>query len=256
MNNFSLKILIKKVTRGFVDALYVKDINSKNLDAELNKNIKYGLCENCLSTLNYNNKRICYKCGVEITGAGSYCIHCKDSENSYDFARAPFNYTGTIKNLIYKLKYSNAKYLKNYLGYFLVDEYIKAGFNADIVIPVSMSEERRKERGYNQAYLLCEKLQEVLGLEVSDEILIRHKDTPHQTNLTKKERESNLKDAFKVIKKDKIKNKNILLVDDVFTTGSTAEWCSKELKKAGAKNVFVLTLAHVSLNAKNINGIT
>jgi ComF family protein len=95
--------------------------------------------------------------------------------------------------------------------------------------------------------LLAKQFSEKLKLDVDDKILIRVKDTPTQTNLTKQQRENNMKNAFKVVNKVKILNKTILLIDDVYTTGSTLNECAKTLLKSGAKAVYCLTVAHTKM---------
>jgi ComF family protein len=177
--------------------------------------------------------------------SGSYCLSCKDTQRDYEFARAPFIYEGKIKTLIYKLKYSSGKYLAPYISYLLLDEYVKQGWNVDLIVPVPLFKKRERRRGFNQAEIISQKFKEVFNIEISKDNLIRIINTPTQTKLTRKERKSNLKGAFKVLNKTEFKGKNILLVDDVFTTGATTDECSKVLIKAGVKNIYVLTLAHV-----------
>jgi ComF family protein len=201
-----------------------------------------------MQNLPFHMGRICYSCGDTVFGSGSYCLHCKDHEKPYEFARAPFTYEKAIKTLIYQLKYSKGKYLAPYLSLFLVDEFVKQNWNVDVIIPVPLFIGREKKRGFNQAALLSSQFEKLLSLPIDKESLIRVKNTPTQTKLTKVERKNNLTKAFVVTNKLNMKNKSILLIDDVFTTGATIEECSIVLKKAGAKNVYAITLAHVKQN--------
>lgn len=230
------------------NALYVKDIKCIICNDELKEKNKYCICQVCMQKLPFKTGKICYKCGDNIVGSGSYCLHCKDHEKPYEFARASFTYEKPIKTLIYELKYSRGKFLAQYLSLFLVDEFIKQNWQVDAVIPVPLYVSREKKRGFNQATLLSSQFQNLLNLQIDTTSLIRTKNTPTQTKLTKEQRKSNLEKAFKVTNKQNIKNKNILLVDDVFTTGATIEECATALKKAGAKNVYAITLAHVGKN--------
>jgi competence protein ComFC len=247
MKKFVLKIKLGFIylLKKFKAVLFVKNIKCIVCTSELDKLNKYCMCESCISNLPYNNSHICYKCGTSIVGSGSYCLSCKDTEKDYEFARAPFIYGGSIQTLIYRLKYSSGKYLAPYLSNFLVDEFIKTDWQVDLVVPVPLYIKREKKRGFNQAELLSSAFNSVLNLPVSKNNLVRLKNTPTQTKLTKKERKTNLNKAFKVLDKKEFKNKNILLIDDVFTTGATNDECSKVLISAGAKNIYVLTLAHV-----------
>ena len=229
----------------FKAALFVKNIKCIVCMKELNEPNKYCICGSCINNLPYNNGHICYKCGTSIAGSGSYCLSCKDTQKDYEFARAPFIYGGSIQTLIYRLKYSSGKYLAPYLSNFLVDEFIKTDWQIDLVVPVPLYKKREKKRGFNQAELLSVAFKNVLNIPISKNNLIRLKNTPTQTKLTKAERKTNLNKAFKVLDKSEFKGKNVLLVDDVFTTGATNDECSKALIKAGVKNIYVITLAHV-----------
>ena len=240
-----IKSGINYLFNAFKSALFVKNVKCIVCSAELIEPNNYCMCDRCTSKLHYNYGSICYKCGTSITGSGSYCLSCKDSQKDYEFARAPFIYSGAIKTLIYRLKYSSGKYLAPHLSLFLVDEFIKTDWQIDLVVPVPLYIKREKKRGFNQAELLSSAFNSVLNLPISKDNLVRVKNTPTQTKLTKKERKTNLNKAFKVLDKNEFKGKNILLIDDVFTTGATNDECSKALLSAGAKNIYVLTLAHV-----------
>ena len=113
----------------------------------------------------------------------------------------------------------------------------------DLICYVPLFTTREKDRGYNQARELAQNLSKLTNIEVCDDI-IRIRDTPTQTKLSRRERQENVKDCFKLTKPSTFKNLNILLIDDVFTTGSTTNEISKQLKKVGANKVYVLTVAH------------
>ncbi len=241
-----MKISIKGVKEFVTENLFVKDIKCIFCGKELNSFSKYCCCDECLKSLPFNDKKICQKCGEKITSLANFCLNCKNNaDRGFDKARAPFLYQEPITATIHKLKYFNGKYLADYLNSFLIDEYVLSGWKADLVVPIPLHEKRLKSRGFNQAELLCEGFNKKLNLPVSVNNFVRIKDTPTQTELTKKEREINLQNAFKVVDKSVFKNKSILLIDDVFTTGSTMEEASFVLKKADAKSVYTLTLAHV-----------
>lgn len=244
-----MKKFLNEAKQLITENLFVKDIKCIFCGKELNKTSKYGSCDECLLTLPFNNKKVCKICGEKITSLADYCLNCKDNHYRYfTQARAPFLYEAPITTVIQNLKYFNGKYLAPNLSSFLVDEFVLSGWKVDLVIPIPLNKNRLKQRGFNQAELLCCKFKDVLNLNVDTTSFERVVDTPTQTQLTKKQREKNLKNAFKVTNKNTIKNKSILLIDDVFTTGSTMEEASKILLNGGAKQVYALTLAHVHHN--------
>ena len=147
--------------------------------------------------------------------------------------------------MITRFKYAKAKYLENRLSEILINCYKNyPELESDIITFVPMTEKKKRERGFNQT----ETLSVIVGKELNicvKECLIKAKETPAQAGLDRQKRLENLKDSFAINKeiKKEIKGKKILLIDDVFTTGSTAEACAKVLKRAGAGSVFVLTIA-------------
>jgi len=113
----------------------------------------------------------------------------------------------------------------------------------DLVIPVPISQPNLMKRGFNQSEVLARNVAKALGLKMLPDVLVRVRETPSQRELTKEERQQNLKGAFDVRDCEKIRGKNILLVDDVYTTGSTAKECATVLLDAGANRVSVITWA-------------
>lgn len=213
---------------------------------EMFKDNKYCVCEECFTNLPFNGDKVCNKCGMKIDDDGEYCLSCKQHiRKPYEKAFAPFEYKNEIIRLIHKLKYSNAKWLAPFISEFLIDCFLKQNINVDLIIPIPLNCKRLKERGYNQAEIICEKFASELNIEIDNKSLIRKRYTQTQTNLTKKERKNNLENAFEVVDKSKIKDKTILLVDDVFTTGATMEEACRTLKKAKCAKIYCLTIAHV-----------
>ncbi len=115
--------------------------------------------------------------------------------------------------------------------------------NIDYISYVPMHKSKPKLRGFNQNFLLAKGLSKKLNIPLGKNILLKIKDTKSQSSLNKRDRLLNLKDAFEVSNKAEIKSKNILLIDDIFTTGSTVSECARCLKTAGANKVYVLTVA-------------
>ena len=113
----------------------------------------------------------------------------------------------------------------------------------DIIIPVPIHKKRKHRRGYNQTELVAKEISHQLKIKMGKDVLIKNINTKAQSELSKKERNDNIKGAFKVQNLQKIIGKKILLIDDIYTTGSTANECRKILKLAGAKNIGILTIA-------------
>ena len=235
-----------KIFQKFLDLIFVKDIKCIYCNKELNKPHKYCLCENCYSKLKFNNQKVCSDCGIAIFGFADKCPKCLVNKNNFQKAYSIFVYEGIIKDLVKKFKFSQAKYLGEYLGLFLYEKYIELGLNCDIIIPVPVHKKTLKIRGYNQAEVLCWYLKN--DFCVRTDILYKEKITNEQAKLNFKDRTTNLKNTFIIKNQEVIKNKTILLIDDVLTTGSTANECSKILREFGAKKVYVLTLCSTAYN--------
>jgi len=208
----------------------------------------YEICKDCEKGLSFLSGNLCLHCYDYVLGDGNYCKRCKGKKFVCDRAVAPFEYKDLVKKLILGLKYSNKKYYANGLAKYMSDCVVKNELDFDYIMAVPLCEKRLKTRGYNQAFLLAEKISEILNKPLIDGNLIRVKETPTQTNLTYQERKLNMKDAFKVFDKKQIKDKSILIVDDVYTTGATINACCSALKKAGSGKVYCVTVGHTVKN--------
>lgn len=201
-------------------------------------------CEECYENLPFNNEFICNHCGRKVKGKEDYCSTCKNVLTSIDKGRSVFNYEGQIRKLITLAKYNGRKFLFQAFAKEMSELYLKNNFNADLLCFVPATDKSLKKRGYNQSKILAELLSERIGVPIS-ECLIKTEETPRQAKLNRSQRMKNLQGVFRVNNKKQIKDKTIVLVDDVTTTGSTAEIVASVLKKAGAKTVYLLTVASV-----------
>ncbi len=214
------------------------------------------VCDLCQCKLRkITESECCARCGAVVVGQGQYCLNCQNSDRVFDIARSVFVYEKDIKRLISGLKYNNKPYLSRTLANFLAEFYKNLDWQVDVIIPVPLSENRKKWRGYNQAELLADGLSDAVGVPLNTETLVKIKDTDSQTHLTMLERQNNLRESFKVLDKYAIRGKKVLLVDDVMTTGATANACASVLKKAHAERVFVLTIAHGLQEIPSQNGL-
>lgn len=197
-------------------------------------------CKICqLSVSNVTNP--CSRCGIPNLGSSS-CPNCSQNPLHFDLASAPFLYGGQVAVAISRFKYEGLSYLASFLGTLLYQYLQSIECTADLVVPVPLHQKRLKQRGYNQSALLARKLAYKAKIPLSCTALVRIKNTLPQTQLNRKERWNNVKNAFWVNPK-KVDGRSILLIDDVMTSGSTATSCSLALKENGATKIHVLTLA-------------
>jgi len=174
---------------------------------------------------------------------GPICQQCKNTDFYFDKAISAVKYQKDVKTLIYKLKYSGHTYLATTIGHIMADKLKQENIEADIIIPVPLHRSKERKRGFNQAILISKYMVGKIDISLDINALTRIKNTRAMHNLTRGERLENVEGAFEVANKEAIANKNILLIDDIFTTGSTVNSCSKELINNGAKSVTVMTFA-------------
>ena len=189
----------------------------------------------------------CHKCQKSLIKASSdnskqtFCREC--DEHYYDLARAVGIYEYALSTSVLNMK--KKPIVSKRLKHLLCEAYKETPFeNVDFVVPVPLSKKRLIERGFNQASTLAKLIAVDSEINLNEKSLLRIKHSGfHRTGMDKKGRSLSVKDSFKVKNSKMIKNKRILLVDDVFTSGATASSCAKALKKSGAKKVYVFTIA-------------
>ena len=172
-------------------------------------------------------------------------IDSKFKENFFDTHLFVFEYQGIIRKLILDYKFNEKTYLyKSFVNFLLKNKkFFDILKSYDTIIPVPISRKRKKERGYNQCFLISKEIGKILEIENNDYSLYKCKDIVAQSTLKKEEREQNIKGAYGIRKADKLKDKKILLIDDIYTTGSTLNECARVLKKAKPKEIACLTIA-------------
>jgi ComF family protein len=175
------------------------------------------------------------------------CGNCLESKPYFSLARAVASYETLILDAIHQFKYgrniSTGAALASFMAEFSFPDLDFTDYS--LILPVPLHIRRLRERSFNQALILAKSIGKKYLIPVNFSLLKRRKFTLTQTGLDKKEREKNIRGAFTVTDNAKIEGKNIILVDDVYTTGATINQCAKTLIKAGAGKVAVLTLARV-----------
>lgn len=240
MNFFNLKQKCKSGAISFLHLLFPPNYTCDICGDEIfsGKN----LCENCLLTIRFNNANTCPVCGRQ-TLRPEICLECKEDAPLFKRAASPFVYGDGAAILIAKFKKGKA-YLKEYFADHMAP-YVNDLPPVDGIVYVPMSDKSERNRGYNQAKLLADAISERTGIPVYDNVIQKRKDTNEQKSLGKRERAENLKGCFHIHERKFCQNKTLLLIDDVLTTGATANEVSRLLLGADATAVYLLTIASV-----------
>jgi len=203
------------------------------------------ICPDCWQMIHPYRGPLCQRCGKPLVSpVSSICGGCLKDEPPFKLARSFGLYEGVLKKAINLLKYQGIKRLSKPLSELILQTIeIPA---VDAVVPVPLHERRLKEREFNQSALIARHIAKRLGIPLLPDCLIKTRDTMPQVGLSMKERAKNIKKAFEIKDRDLLNGKDIMLVDDVFTTGATVRECSKVLKKGGAGDIYVITIAHGS----------
>jgi len=238
----SLEILAFK--EATLDILYPKEQVCAVCANKLDKSAVLGVCIWCLDVLPQISQPYCEKCGKPLDYKTEPCNECEGVNNYYEQALSVFEYTAGVQRLIYRFKYRGEQYLSHFLGGFLSKRLKEQkDWEYSYLVPVPLHKKRLRERGFNQASLLASEIAKNLNLTVLGDVLLRIKETSVQAGLGRQERFVNLKQVFSVKDSLKLKGQSVVLVDDIYTTGSTANECSRVLLEAGVKKVYVLTVA-------------
>ncbi len=173
------------------------------------------------------------------------CADCQKTHPYFDIARAVGPYDEPYRITTKVLKFMGKKHLARRMGNMMAKRVQEEPrfMPIDLIVPVPISRGGLKRRGFNQTELLARQISKKMGLRMEPQIIHRVKETPSQVELSREEREKNLLFAFKIEDTKKVYRKNILLVDDVYTTGSTCRECTRVLMEAGASRVCIITWA-------------
>jgi len=201
------------------------------------------ICDFCRRLLPVISPPVCPRCGRP-QSQGMLCRGCADWQAEIDGIRSPFLFDGVIRQAIHELKYRNLRALVPSLTGFLHDFLIENPIPAELLVPVPIHRKRWHERGYNQSALLAQELGRLSGLPVMEDCLVRHSYAPPQARSASViERRKNVAGAFTCLSSEGLRGKQVLLIDDVSTSGATLNTCAGELKTAGAAAVWGLVLA-------------
>ncbi len=204
--------------------------------------IASGICGQCRPKMRIIRAPYCFSCGKQLDmDSEEYCKDCRSTAHTYLRGRAFLQYKGEEKEAIHKIKYENKREYLKPLAEMMAETLEREieRWEIDVCVPIPMHPKKKRIRGFNQSEILAELLGKSWGIMVDKKLLRKRKETGEQKKLTAKERKDNLKDAFEA---EDCTGKRILLIDDVYTTGSTIDAAAEVLKSAGAEEVFFACL--------------
>lgn len=202
------------------------------------------VCETCKKKPVYIKEPCCMKCGKELADEETeYCGDCIRHRHLFDRGRALFTYK-SMSDSIYRFKYKGrreyAAYYAECMAHDLGEWIVRC--KPDALVPVPIHSSKQHTRGYNQAEVLARELGRILRIPVENSLIKRVRKTSPMKDLSASERQNNLKKAFKICRND-VKLNTVIIVDDIYTTGSTIDAMSYELRKVGIKRIYFVTLA-------------
>lgn len=241
--------MLRRFIRGLTDIAYPKTCLSCKHKLETLATEEY-ICGSCRLKIKRNIPPFCSSCGRHLEKDSLHkniCLGCLKKALSFDRAFSPCLYEGVMKELIHEFKYKGKAHLAKPLSKLMTEfirEYDLPIDYLDFIIPMPLHKTRLREREFNQAEALSRHIATEFNKNLAPQALIRHRLTRTQTELPINKRFLNVKESFSVAASYDLRNKNVLLVDDVLTTGATSSEAAHTMKNAGANIVFVLTLAN------------
>ncbi len=210
------------------------------------------VCDSCLDNIRTLDVPVCSVCGEALlsSAANDCCGECLREQPPFARAIAYGSYEGGLRDLIHLLKYEHVRPAASVLGRMLGEAIsaLKPQFGlAPVVVPVPLHASKLRQRGFNQSELIARAALKVVPMElpIRPSVLVRRRPTESQTGLTRAQRRLNIRGAFEVSRSNEITGRDILLIDDVYTTGTTVSECARVLRRAGADRVWVATVARV-----------
>lgn len=203
-------------------------------------------CESCNKRFNAF-EGVCCRCGSSFVMKNGlpHCNTCRSARHPFDGVISSFFYSGGVRRAIiehkFDMNYNNAPTLSEKLSEIIEDLF--PNMEQCLLIPVPSSRRRLHERGYDAVWEIAQEISDNTDIPISTKLLKKRKDTPQQSTLTLRHRLRNIHGSFAVSDKMSVKDKNIILIDDVYTTGATTRECAKVLKRNGAAYVMIATVA-------------
>ena len=204
---------------------------------------KEQICNNCKGKIVYIKEPFCMKCGKQLwKDEKEYCRDCEKIHHQFIQGTSLYDY-GSMSDSVFRFKYGQRM---EYASFYGKDLYEKKGkwlmsIRPDALVPVPIHASKMRSRGYNQAELIARELSKYSGIPVNTELIRRIKPTKPLKNLSHAERQNNLKRAFKICQND-VKLSTIVIIDDIYTTGSTIDSMASVLKAVGIQKIYFMSL--------------
>lgn len=224
------------------------------------------LCPVCVGMIPFLSSPYCKRCGLPLLGAAGkkeekretkLCLACRTGKRAhYHLVRSLCIYEGAIREHLHAFKYRQQLAVGQALACLMaqgVEAYPEL-YRSHAVIPVPLTPERLKERGFNQAAIFADKISKYMHRPLWLDLLWRRVGKGSQTGLGKRARQLQVKGAFSVTAPERVRGRRVLLIDDVYTTGATADAAASALTRAGASEVYVYTLARTIMNREDGEG--
>lgn len=206
--------------------------------------VAYGIHPGCRKRILVIAEPVCMKCGQPVDNMRrEYCFDCTKKQHSYIQGKSVFLYKGEMKQSMYRFKYAARQEYALFYAQLAAEKYAAwmEQNHIEVLVPVPMYPKKQKRRGYNQAEVFAKALSGECGIPCRPDLLTRVRNTKPQKQLNDTERKNNLKNAFHV-SKDIVKYKYILLIDDIYTTGSTIDAAAEAMRQSGAGNIYFLSV--------------
>ncbi len=249
-----MKSAVKAATESLFFVLFPSDCRICRLP--LANISRLPVCRPCLEKIAPLDGLLCRVCGEKLFSAhvqsedGPLCGLCRRVQPSFQRAVAYGSYDGELRELVHLFKYNGIKPAGAVLARLLAESIAQLSLPPQLVlIPVPLWSGRRKARGFNQAEAIARAFLHERGpdgIQLETATLVRTRETASQTGLTRRQRRANVRGAFAVARPERIRGRSVLLMDDVMTTGTTVNECARVLRRAGAKEVFVATVARAT----------
>lgn len=203
------------------------------------------VCVPCGGKAERVREPVCKKCGKPLDDERQeYCFDCTHHRHEFVQGKALWVYRGVVKESIYRFKYHGRQEYAKFYAWELVRAY--GGWirrcRIEAIVPIPLFKRRQRRRGFNQAELIAREVGRQMGIPMRRDLLVRVRNTRAQKELNDEERKNNLKRAFKTTE-NKVQLKHILLIDDIYTTGSTMNEAATELKRSGAEEIYCLSVS-------------
>jgi Predicted amidophosphoribosyltransferases len=242
-----MKRILSSLGEGFLDLIYPANIYCISCGNIIDDSRPYALCDACVRGLKWANGRTCLRCGkiLQDTYLQELCTDCADGSHVFERGFTCVEYGVQERQMLHRFKYKDQAYLGRKMAELMYDRILAEELPADLILPVPMHPRKEKKRGYNQAAVLAKCLAKYMELPYDGKLLGRVVETEAMSKLGALGRKKNIQEVFAVESRGikHLNGRTVLLVDDIYTTGSTADACAAALLEAGASKVFIFTFA-------------